>query len=193
MSLLLSTADFTGFYILNVNMANTPTLQAYIDRYEAHYIKKLLGVELGLAFIADLANVSQDVRFTVLQDPFDLHLAGTSGQYNPFTHKKPKTDYSSRGMVDFLAAAVLYEFTCRQQVRHTDNGIAVSINEAVTIVTPKEAANFGESRWNEALDTVEAIQWYCTVYAPATYPTTPARLYPEYNGEEFDYYYNQIM
>lgn len=191
--ILLQLSDFTGFYILNVNTANTPILQALIDRYEAYYIKKLLGVELGLAFIADLQNISQDARFSVLQDPFDLHLAGTTGQYNPITGKKTQTDYSSRGMIDFLAACVFYEWAKTRQVRATDNGIAVSVDEAETLVTPKEAANYGESKWNEAVETAEAIQWYCTTYAPATYPTTPARLYPEYNGDKFDYLYNQIF
>jgi hypothetical protein len=169
MSLLVTVADFTGYYILNFNTANTPIIQDYIDRYEKQYILDLLGVELGLLFIADLANVSQDVRFTVLQEPFDL------------THNEE--DQSSRGMVDYLTAMILYEYVSSRQAKPTDNGIARDINEAQTIVSPTDAARYAANKFNEAIDTVEAIRWYCKVYAPATYPSTPERLYPEFNGK----------
>jgi hypothetical protein len=179
MSILLTTSDFSGFYVVNLNTANTPILQTYIDRYEKEGILRLLGVELGLLFIADLANVSQDVRFTVLQDPFQLTLN--------------QTDKISRGMVDFLCAYVLYHYVKDRQIRITDNGVALSVNEAQTIVSPKEANRYGEKKFNELLDTVEAIRWYCIEYAPATYPSTPSRLYPEFNGEEIQPIYSPLI
>lgn len=172
MSLLVSLSDFVGFYGLNVNTANTPVLQAFIDRYEKPYILELLGVELGLLFIADLANVSQEARFTTIQEPFDVTL----------NHR----DYSSLGMKDFLTAAIYYEYTLTRQAKPTDDGVARSTNEAQTIVSPTDAARYGANKFCEALDTVEAIQWYCKTYAPATFPTDPDKLYPEFNGKKID-------
>lgn len=169
--ILLQTSDFTGRYTLNLNAANTPILQDVINDYEKQYILKLLGVDLGLLFIADLLEVSQDPRFTVIQEPFEI-------QYNG-------CNYQSKGMLTFLKAVIYSIFVTDRQVRNSDNGVSFSINEAQTIATPQQAAREGEKKWNEILDTVAAIQWYCTVYAPFLNPDTPEMQYPEYNGECF--------
>jgi len=167
--ILLQISDFTGKYTINLNAVTTPLLQSYIDDYEANYIYKLLGVDLGLLFIADLANVSQEARFVVIQEPFAI-------QYNG-------CNYVSTGMLDYLKAAIYYEYTKDRQIRPSDNGVSFSINEAQTIATPQQAAREAEKKWNAALDTVAAIQWYCYTYADATYPDDEDMRYPEYNGE----------
>lgn len=179
MSIILAISDFSGFHILNQSTARTPILQAMIDRYEAHYIKQLLGAELGNLFIANKAEPSQDARFVVIQDAFD------------YTHNQK--DYSSRGMKDYLLAAVLYEYVTNMQVRPTDNGIAKSVDEAETIVTPQQARRYAERKWNEALDTVEAIQWYCKTYADTLHPSDPDMQYPEYLGKELEPIFSPLI
>ena len=163
--ILLQTSDFTGFNYLNIGTNETVKLQAYIDRYEREYILKLLGVDLGVAFIDDLANVSQDARFTVIQDSFELQ--DSSGLM-----------HISRGMVDFLCAAIAYHYVKDNQAKHSVSGVAAKLAEAGTVKSQENGYRFAEKRWNEALETAESIQWYCKIYDSATYP--------EYKGQEFE-------
>ena len=167
--ILLRLSDFTGFELLATNTKAAVLIQQYIDRYEAQYIYKLLGIDLGKLFIADLANASQADRFALIEDAFAIE-------------QEPK-QYVSLGMKDFLACAVLYHYIKDTQAQHTQAGVADSLNEAMTVSSPIDASRYAERKFNEALDTVDAIQWYCKTYAYETYPNDPTKLYPEYNGQ----------
>ena len=159
--ILLTTADFAGYNYLNTTTATLTRLQAYIDRYEKQYICELLGVELGELFIADLANASQDVRFVAIQDAFYEQTTGG-------------TIYISKGMVDFLLCAVAYHYIKDTQYSHTTSGVAKMLTEAQKDQSGENAYRYAERRFNESLDTVDAIQWFCK--------TEAATDYPEYKG-----------
>lgn len=172
--ILLTTADFVDFYFTPVNTApdsSEDILQAYIDRYERDYIRALLGVTLGDAFIADLANVSQDVIYTVIQDPF------------AFDHNHEQI--ISKGMVDMLTAMIYYHYVTDQQARNTLGGVAYNTNEANNMADMQNAYRHAEKKYNEALETYQAIQWYVDEYQPADYP--------DYNGRHINIRFSPLF
>lgn len=156
--ILLETADFAGYNYINTTTATLVRLQAYIDRYEKQYICELLGVELAELFIADLANVSQDAIYVAIQNAF-------------YEQADSGTIYISKGMVDFLLCAVAYHYIKDTQYSHTTSGVAKMLTEAQKDQSGENAYRYAERRFNEALDTVDAIQWYCDIENSADYPT----------------------
>jgi hypothetical protein len=170
--ILLSTSDFTGYNYINTSTASLPKLQAYIDRYEKMYILQLLGVELGELFIADLSNASQDVRFVAIQDPF-------------YEQTDAGHIYQSNGMIEFLCAAIAYHYIKDTQFSHTISGVGKKLLEAQKDQSGENAHRYGERRFNEELNTVDAIQWYCKTFDSATYP--------EYKGVEIKPIYSAIL
>lgn len=177
--ILITTADFTGRFQVNLNTANTPLLQACIDDWEKHYLCHLLGVELAELFIADLNNVSQEARFTVIQDEFYL-------DHNSCVHH-------SRGLVYLLTACCYYHYVTDHSYRVADSGITYPNNEAQTVASPLGASRASEVRWNEMLNTAAQIQWYVTSYAPQEFADNEARMYPEYNGQCFEPRYGAML
>lgn len=170
--ILLTTAMFTGFNYINTSNNSISRLQSYIDRYEKQYICQLLGVELGELFIADLANASQDVRFVTIQDAF-------------YEQTAAGTIHISKGMEEYLLAAVAYHYIKDTQYSHTISGVGKKLLEAQKDQTGENANRYGEKRFNEALDIVDAIQWYCKTFDTATYP--------EYKGIKIAPVYSAIL
>lgn len=157
--LIVTSADFVAYYGLATDIQLAPRIQAYIDRWEKYYIRRLLGVELGNLFIADLANATQDPRFVVIEDAFDE-------QDETWCNKIR----SSRGMKDMLTAMIYYHFVFDGQLSNTQTGVNLPQNETSQTLSPRAAAREAEKKWNELLDTVEAIQWYCRDFKPEDYP-----------------------
>lgn len=182
--ILLSVTDFTGFFnIPTSNSRETTTLlQTYIDRYEKTYLCNLMGVELAELFIADLANVTQETRFAVIQDAFYLDDPNTTGVM-----------YESKGLVDMLTGVIFYHFVTERSALLTTNGVSVSVTETGEILSPEGAYRFAERKFNQMLATWEAIQWYIEDYAPSEYPNDADRLYPEFNGQGMDYKFSPIF
>lgn len=165
--IILSTADFTGWYWIPVTTGTDQSeeiLQDFIDRYERNAIRELLGVELGDLFITDLANASQEARFAAIEDAFAYDDPNGSS-----------TQYISQGIAEYLKAYVYYRYVSDRQARNTHGGVAFNTNEAQNVADMHNAYRYAEKRWNEALETVAAIQWYCADYQKADYP--------EYNGQ----------
>jgi hypothetical protein len=164
--ILLSTADFVDFYFTPINPdpeGSESKLQAYIDRYERFYLRRLLGVALSDDFITDLANASQDVIYSVIQDPFAFD--------DP---NQKHVQRISMGMVDMLTAFIYYHYVTDEQARNTFGGVAYNNNEANNMADMQNAYRHAEKKYNEALDTYNAIQWYVDEYQPTDYP--------DYNG-----------
>jgi len=182
--ILLTTSDFTGYFNIPTSNARETLalLQTYIDRYEKMYLCQLLGVELAELFIADLANASQEARFTVIQDEFYFDSSTRTG-----------VQYHSRGMVDFLSALVFYHFVTENAAQLTTNGVTVSVTENGSVLSPEGAYRFAERKWNEAQSTSEAIYWYIKYEAPRVYPTDPDMLYTEFNGHCLDFRFSPIF
>ena len=175
--ILLTTDDFSGFHGIATNPASLPLLQEYIDRFEQSYIMRILGVELGTKFIADIKG--EDSDSSALEDRFEVI-------FNPFI----KQDYcrhimESKGMKDVLAALVFYEFISSTQAKSSQAGVITNQAEVSNIASPENAARFGEVKWNSALSSIEAIQWWCGVKDHANYP--------EYEGTYFRPKYSPLL
>lgn len=172
---MITYADFDGYFEIPTSVAdNTRALiETYIERYENPYIYKLLGVTLGNLLIEDQAMVSVDERFSVIIEPIYMD--------DPF-NTNTGAQYHSRGMVNYLKAVVFYHFVTENQAFLTQSGVAINENETQKVLTPYEATRFAERKFNEALEDVDTIQWYCDTYAPTLADTDLH--YPEYNGQK---------
>lgn len=154
MGKFVATSDFTGKHDLPENCAEE--LQAFIDRYEEHYIKKLLGAELFDLFIADLDinNDPQTARFVDI--------------FNAFHKDDDQLLVISRGIKDMLLGFIYFEFVRNANNRVTSTGTIrqnKSISENIDVF---QADVMG--RYNEAVETFNAIQWYILVFKPEDYP-----------------------
>lgn len=167
--ILLTVSDFVTWFSIPVSVAQETEadLQVCIDRFEKSYIVKLLGATLGELFIADLLNASQEDRFVSIEDQFYLDDTNLCGR-----------QYHSTGMVDMLKGFIFYEFVSINAAKLSQNGVTVSIDEAGTILGMENVYRFAEKKFNDALITYDAIQWYIKHYAPQETSYT----YPEYNG-----------
>jgi len=168
-TIIVTVNDFTGFQLIPKSTQSRPNIQAWIDRYESDYIRQLLGVELGNLFIASTPLTTVVPRYVTIRDAF---------QYQP--NFKIET---SKGIKDFLLNAIFYHFVKDNQDQLSLTGVTSNISEAAEDKNSLNAYRFGERKFNESLDTVDAIQWYCKFYANQLYPDDPTKQYPEYKGQ----------
>lgn len=166
--LIIQTTDFKdNEFALATDLTTTkPLLQATIDTYEKEYIWYLLGKTLGDLFIADIAaGVPTTARFIKIFDPLQ-------------EQDDNDTLRISRGIKKILLAAVYYHFIVNNQTEHSQSGITVPNLDTVKKVGFSNAVRAAELKFNELLDSVETIQWFCDEEDSATYP--------EYNGQIID-------
>lgn len=169
--ILVAVTDFTGDKTLARSIQNNTLIQSFIDRYETEFIKLILGADLGAAYILDKSNPTQDPIYTVIEDAFIMD--------DDSTIKK------SKGLKDALVALIFYKFVFETQTKHSQSGVTINQAEVSTVNSPENAARFAEQKWNQALETIEAIQWYCVTFAPDDYE--------DYNGQEFTPEYSAFL
>lgn len=163
--IILTTNDFAGFQGLAKSINLTPVIQAYINHFEKKYIMQIFGVELGKLLIADLsAGVPATQRFKDVVNPFDQQVplgtwCGCEGNI-----------YSSLGLKDVLASFVYYHYTIKTQLGSTQGGMADSMVDTAKMATARGTARNAEKTFNDALDSVDAIQWFCKFNSPDVYP-----------------------
>lgn len=167
--------SFVGQKLVAKSPHVTPVLQSFIDEYEATYIRRILGVELGNLLIeyiqAGSGSNPPEERFDVLIEPFQMQDEGCHSHI-----------YESKGLADALTSFIYFHFICDTQQRHGQSGVAVSQSDTANVVSPRVAARKAESIFNTALDTVEAIQHKCRI-DPATYPEYRGiKIEPEYGS-----------
>lgn len=171
---LIEPDDFTGIFQVPRQATTDVILQAYIDRYDNRYIRQILGAELGDEFIADLSNPSQEARFAVLQDAFSMDDEGLCG----------KIRYSE-GLVFILTGLIYYHYVTENQLRVSQSGVIRPSSETSEVLSPRAAKRMMEKKRNSVLDSIEAVQWYCTTFAPEDYP--------EFNGQRFSPEYSSLL
>lgn len=171
--IILQISDFVGFFELALSPKAETILQAYIDDHEADYIRKLLGPNLGNAFIADKSQPTQDPVFAVIEDPFQI--------------EDDELNHTSKGMKHLLQSLIFYEFVKDTQYHHTQSGVVRREVETALNMTGRAASRHGENKRNKSKDTWDEIQWYVNEYAPEDYTDTP------FNGEEMDLEWGSIM
>lgn len=175
--ILVTVDDFNVYFSVAQTPEKTALLQQYIDRYEAGFIKRVLGVTLGELFIADIQGLDSDSgsiedRFQVILDPF---------MKQPCTNKI----HESKGMKDLLCGLIFCEYISDRQISHAQSGVVVSDVETAKSVSPENAARFGEQKWNEALESVRAIQWWVG--------WEDLTNYPEFRGTYFRPRYSPLL
>ena len=142
--------DSVGVYVKN-------DLQETIDKYEKQYIYQLLGVEQGNLFIAWLAaNQSPPNAFySKILNPF-----ATDGTYYSWYWSCYRHIIESQGMKEYLKAAIFYEYT-KVGLITSQAGVTQPLSETAIQQSPASTMRFSENKFNDVLDTIEAIQWYC--------------------------------
>ena len=133
-----------------------PVLQEYIDRYENVYIRRILGVELGNIFISE--ELAPSPRIQTLID----EIAEQDENFNEI--------HESQGMKAILINCILYHYVSETQATNSPSGGIVSLAETASVLGFENATRYGEVRFNEALEWIYTIQWFCGVFDTATYP-----------------------
>jgi hypothetical protein len=164
-AILLSLEDFdNNFFELAKTDNSEQILQDYITRYEKHYILKLLGVTYGTAWITAIAGTPS---------PADLYIKNEFYEQDEDDCDKV---YHSRGMKEFLKAAIFFHYVKDTVATHSPSGVIAPDVETARVLSFENQTRYAEKKWNEALDTVDAIQWKCSENETD---------YPDYNGTKF--------
>lgn len=186
-------SDFKGRYTISTSTSADIILQSVIDAWEKKTIMKLFGVELGNLVIAyHIAHPSSDFdqRFEDLIAPFDLQAKQVLSSNDWCYCKRVYDIHSSLGLVDFLTAVIYFYYISDDQIKNSQSGMVVSGVETANVLSPREAQRVGESKYNKALETSDAIQWFCHWKKD---DVTNDKVYPEYQGVKFQPQYGSIL
>jgi hypothetical protein len=171
--ILVTLDSFIGKYALARTDDTDPTLQTYIDTYEKSYILRLLGVELGKIVIDELVNHTGsgsdglDPRIEAIVNAFEEQ--DSTGAFIDWNTGQQQI-FQSLGLKDLLTALIFFHYVHEEQVQHGQSGVAIYIGETLSVLKPREAIRLAERKWNSALKSVDAIQWYCKFFKPDEYP-----------------------
>ena len=157
MSLFVQASDFSvGELKLARGQFSEPDLQNTIDRLEPSILKDLLGCDLYDLFTTDWDPVTKTfstARFTDL--------------YNAFCEDDNCGQVRSKGMKEMLKYFVWYEYISEQAFQNRVTGERKQDAENSTRAKFDEFAPF--TKYNEAIDTYWAIQWFMCENS-STYP-----------------------
>jgi len=162
--MFLTATDFTGFYQLSKgNSYQDAVIDEYITENQEQFLLDLLGCDLYALFIADLdptSGLPQTQRFIDIFDAFCIDdTIGTGNQRR------------SKGM-----KVMLKGFTYFNIARNSDffNTISGNVKNTFSNSLPVKEIEYGlNERYNVAMGTYNAIQWYIC---------ENDSVYPEYNG-----------
>ena len=141
MSSIVQITNFdAGRFKIPTTSFQDASLQDYIDKYERHYLLRLLGVDLYNSFIADLvAGVPQDADYVAFYEPF---VDETSGE-----------NCESQGMVEMVKAFIYFHYYRDTIVQLTTVGPKRSKGENSENLD-KEALDY-VTRYNEGVDSFD--------------------------------------
>ncbi len=191
--IFLTGNNFTGKYTIAVSPSANIILQSVIDEWEKKTIMKLFGVELGKLLIAyHIAHPSSDFdqRFEDLIASFDLQTKQVLSSSDWCHCERDYDIHSSLGLADFLTAVIYYYYISDDQVKNSQSGMVIANVETAGTLSPREAQRVGESKWNAALETSDAIQWFCRWKKDEQ---TGLKVYPEYQGVKFQPQYGSVL
>jgi len=175
--IILELSDFDNFYGIAQSIQQNPKLQAYIDRFEESYIKRILGVELGQKFIDDIKGDDSDS--SALEDRFLAIL-------EPFIKQDScKHIHESKGMKAILAGLIYSEFVEDDQLKNSQSGVIINQSETSDVASVGNAFEFASAKWNSSVISIHAIQWLCGCFDIKTYP--------EYEGTYFRPKYPDLL
>ena len=138
---MIVVAEFRGKFELAINNNTTSKIQSYIDRYEDIHLIELLGKELYDLFIANPA----DPEFLAISEPFTFQ--SDCGKV-----------WQSQGMKSMLLGFVYFMYTRDNKTTQTTAGV-VKLKADLSSV-PSNMSTMNWQRYNESVDTYDAIQAY---------------------------------
>ena len=184
-SILVQTTDFTGFYKINQTTQTTAVLQSFIDKNEKSIIRRLLGLELGDLFIADVAAFTPvTARYLALFNPIAIQISGLSTFVDDYYQYGNGHIYESRGMKEIILGMLYDLYVTDQQHLQSQSGVVRSEVDAAKALGFDNAARQGETRHNSIIDDYEAVQYFAR---------TEAATYPEYDGLRITVKYSAII
>jgi hypothetical protein len=134
-----------------------------INAYENKYIYLLLGKTEGQKIITYGPAGTGNTDYDYIIAPFSSDNLNSCEPYL----------IQSLGLKEYLKAAVFYEYV-KNSLRMTQAGPAKVEAETVKTTSPMDSLRYAENKFNDVLETIEAIQWYCTDNDDA---------FPDYNGQ----------
>lgn len=152
MPTILSKTDFKGG---KFDIPSTGTLYAntdideFIERYENEYLYRLFGVTFGKA-----------IKIYATTTPTPPPNTDYDSVIQPFAEDNDCEIRESKGLKEYLKACVFYEYTYSSLVTSLP-GVVQPKAEAGQIQGSNYTARYAESRYNEILDTADAIQARC--------------------------------
>lgn len=160
---LISISEFNGEYQLQIDNATTTKFNFVRDNHETTYIYKLLGVELGKLFIADLnvSGVPVTARFLAI--------------YNVFAEDSDYGIIQSKGMKQFIKGILWFYYARNNRYIIATGGNKVNKDQNSDELTDGLVL---ARIYNDSVKTADAIQWYIC---------DNLDVYPEYNGQDLDF------
>jgi len=148
--MIVQISDFTGKYEIHTGLYDQTKLQDYIDIYEKRYLVELLGATLYNEFISDL-------------DPYNVPISPNFQQiFNSFIEDQTlvldNQILISEGIKQMLKGFIYFEYLKDTTNQITPNGLTIPSNENSTTATTLYSMMY--TRYNEAVRTYRAIQWY---------------------------------
>jgi hypothetical protein len=148
--MIINISDFTGKYEIHSGLYDQSKLQDYINIYERRYLIELFGASLYNEFISDLDpfNVPQSPNFVTIFNPFEMDS----------NILLPNQIVISEGIKQMLKGFIYFEYLKDTTNQTTPNGLVIPSNENSTTATTLYSMMY--TRYNEAIRTYRAIQWY---------------------------------
>lgn len=188
--IIVQVSDFVGYLGVAQNPYTQSELQSYIDKYERKYILKIFGVSLGNSLIASLTGSPPappvSSIYSVIFLPFQIQQAtGAANFIDGRIH-------ISEGLKAVLVALIFFNYVLETQAQMGQSGVSQGQIDAARTISPREAARYAERKWNDSLESIDAIQWYCKWYDPTDFwnPNTPQN---QFSGELFEAQANSMM
>ena len=171
MSNIIQIEDFKGFHYIAVNPNCANMLQEYIDKYEDYYLCLLMGDTLKDDFIDDLSNgVPQSQPYIDLYNKFCIE----DIIFCRFYHMLYDHDVSkiiSEGLKNALLGLVYYHFVTNNQYKNTLVGLVENSNENSKNLSPINVTMYADKRWNNAVQSFNAIAYKIYTEDLYKYPT----------------------
>lgn len=166
MPVIIASDQLVGRFQVTQNTKNVTTVEEYIDSIEKPTIIEMLGATLGNAFLDDLDvnGAPVELRFLAIFEPFEIDDGANI--------------IKSDGMIKILLA-----FACCAYLRDADQVNTDTGNQHAKGENSERAntRNKITKIFNEAVESVNAIQWYIE-NNPEDYD------YEDYNGQRIGYY-----
>ena len=153
-----------GPYMLSLDNVTLLDLQGIITEWENYYLYKLLSNNLsaypggGIAdlFIAE-CQANPIGGGTIAGAPTSARMVFIFNAFNVMIGDRMR---SSKGMLRIFMAIIFYHYITEKASWSGTGGVSAGESSGSKTLTLPNTYRFAESRFNEALEWIEAIQWW---------------------------------